>query len=92
MKRNTFKEYIDTSVDYEGMLNLKAKNLKFNKNDEIIEVTIRDATGRRIEVRRSNKLDKVGNGKLLMWLMKKWDVKFKVSNELLDFDSDFLNL
>lgn len=67
----------------------------YNSGDEILEVTIRDTSGSKIEVRRSNLSDKKENGKILKWLIDKWGVKFKIdrtNRSLLDLEEDFLKL
>jgi hypothetical protein len=61
----------------------------YNHGDEILEVTIRDTSGARIEIRRSNISDKKENGNILSWLIKKWNVKFQLDKSFLDIDSDF---
>lgn len=68
------------------------KNIKYNRGDEIVEVTIRDTSGARIEVRRSNLSDDKENGRWLKWLMQKWGVRFKVDGEFLNLDSDFFKI
>lgn len=62
---------------------------KYNTGDEIIEVTIRDSSGARQDVRRANKLDAEENGKILIWLIRKWGVKFKFNKDFLDLDNEF---
>lgn len=66
------------------------KGVRYNQGDEIIEITIRDSSGARQDVRRANKLDDEENGKWLMWLIRKWGVRFKIPKGFLDLDSEFL--
>jgi hypothetical protein len=63
--------------------------VSYNRGDEILEVTIRDTSGARIEVRRSNISDERENGRILSWLINKWGLKFKYDKSLLDIDNDF---
>lgn len=68
------------------------KNVRYNRGDEIVEITIRDQTGARIEVRRNNLNDEKENSKWLKWLITKWGVKFKVDNDFMDLNSEFFDI
>lgn len=65
------------------------RQVHYNKGDEIIEVTIRDQTGARIEVRRCNLSDERECGKLLKWLKDKYGFKIKLDKLWLDSDTEF---
>lgn len=65
------------------------RGVKYNQGDEIIEVTIRDSSGARQDIRRANKSDEEENGKWLLWLIRKWGVKFKFPKEFMDVESEF---
>lgn len=65
------------------------KGVRYNQGDDIVEVTIRDSSGARVEVRRCNKSDDKENGKWLLWLIRKHGVRFKIDTEFLDIDSEF---
>jgi len=69
------------------------KNVKFNQGDEIIEVIIKDGSGRKMQIWRNNISDSVSNGKLLEVLVKKWGMEFGKSNKVfLDMGNEFLKL
>lgn len=62
----------------------------YNRGDEIVEITIRDTSGARMEVRRCNITDEIENGRWLKWLIQKWGVKFKIEKSFMDVDNSFL--
>ena len=66
--------------------------VKFNSGDEILEVTIRDASMGKIETRRCNKSDAQDCGEILLWLINKWGVRFKVNKTFFNLDSEFLSI
>lgn len=66
------------------------KSVQYNQGDEVIEVTVRDHTGARIEVRRCNLSDEKECGKLVKWLKEKYGFKFKIDREWLELDNEFL--
>lgn len=66
------------------------KSVRYNQGDEILEVTVRDATGARIEVRRCNLKDDREINKLIKWLVDKYNVRIKYDNKILSIDSEFI--
>lgn len=68
-------------------------NVKYNRGDEIIEVIIKDGTGKKMQIWRNNITDSVANGKLLEVLVKKWGMEFGKSNKtFLNLDNEFLKI
>lgn len=63
--------------------------VNYNLGDEVIEIVVRDSSGAKLEVRRSNISNSKENGKWLTWLIKKWGLKFDVDKSYLDMDNEF---
>lgn len=66
------------------------RQVHYNQGDEILEITIRDQTGARIEVRRCNLNDEKECGKIVKWLKDKYGFKFKFDKSWLEVDNEFL--
>ena len=63
---------------------------RFNTSDEIIEMRVRDPSGKTLDVRRSNKQDEEAGGRMLRWLIDKWGWRPKLKKDLIDTDTEFL--
>lgn len=66
------------------------RRVSYNQGDEILEVTIRDQTGSKIEVRRCNIGDEKECGRIVRWLREKYGFKAKVDKHGLEVESEFL--
>lgn len=66
------------------------RTVTYNRGDEIIEVTIRDSSGARIEVRRCNLSDNKECGKIWKWLHDKYNFKPTIEKAFLSEQSEFL--
>jgi hypothetical protein len=64
--------------------------IQYNRGDEILEVTIRDQTGAKIETRRCNLSDVKECGKILKWLKDKYGFTPLIEKSLFDMDTEFL--
>ena len=64
---------------------------RYTGSDEIVEVRIRAAGGRTLDIRKANKEDDEEGGRILRWLIEKWGWRPKGKKDLLDTESDFLN-
>lgn len=65
------------------------RRVHYNKGDEIIEVTIRDQTGARIEIRRCNLADEEECGNIIRWLKDKYGFRAKINKDWLALDTEF---
>ena len=65
------------------------RRVHYNTGDEIIELTIRDQTGSKIEVYRCNGKDAEELGRILYRIFKKFDIKPKLPNNFLDITNEF---
>ena len=66
------------------------RTVHYNRGDEILEVSIRDSSGAKIEVRRCNLSDSVESGKILKWLREKYGFTPTNYNSFMDIDSEFM--
>lgn len=60
----------------------------FNGSSDVIEITIRDSLGSKIENRAANMSDKKAISRMLYWLEAKYGLKIKPRIEK---DTEFLN-
>jgi len=66
------------------------RSVSYNRGDDILEVTIRDSSGGKIEVRRCNLSDGKQCGMILKWLKDKYQFTPLIDKSFFDLQNEFL--
>lgn len=67
--------------------------IRYNRGDEILDISIRDQSGAKIEIRRCNLSDEEEYGRIVFHIYKKYGKLPKLKGKsLLDMDSEMLNI
>lgn len=64
----------------------------FNQGDDIIEIVIRDSSGKTIEKRMANISDKEEVIRILRGLMQKYDINLDKPSDILSMDNEFFKI